>query len=357
MHHVIAIDDTPTNLVVYRQMLKKDDDINYLGFEQPEAALEWLSAPESENPADLILLDYMMPRMNGLEFMASFGALGHRKDVPIVMVTADTERSVRLVALESGARDFLTKPVDKVELLARVNNLLILRNQTRQLSNRALLLASEVRKATQEIHSREREIVHRLSLAAEYRDLETGHHIKRMAKFSQMIAQEIGLPEAECELILEAAPMHDIGKVAIPDEILLKPARLTEDEWGLMKRHAELGYSILSGSKSPLIRVAATIAHTHHEKWDGSGYPRGLKGDQIPIYGRVVAIADVYDALTSVRPYKRAWDTEAAVNLLRDQSGRHFDPRCVEAFLNILPKIVEIKELYGEKNDSQSSSG
>lgn len=228
MHHVIAIDDTPTNLVVYRQILKDNEAIHFSAFENPKEALEWLAASETENPADLILLDYMMPQLNGLEFMTAFSAFNHRKDVPIVMVTADTERSVRLRALESGARDFLTKPVDKAELITRVNNLLALRDQSRQLSNRALLLASEVRKATTEIRSREKEVVFRLSLAAEYRDPETGSHIKRMARYSELVAQEIGLPDSECALMLEAAPMHDIGKVGIPDDILLKPGKLTQ---------------------------------------------------------------------------------------------------------------------------------
>jgi len=349
MHYVIAVDDTQTNILIYRQILKENPDIHVISFEDPQEAITWLTAPATENPADLILLDYMMPDLNGLDFIALLHTHKHRRDVPIVMVTADTERAVRLQALQLGARDFLTKPVDKAELISRVNNLLVLRKQSQQLADRANWLTSEVKKATAEIRMREREAILRLSLAAEYRDPETGNHLKRMARYSELIARGLGLPESECELVLEAAPMHDIGKVGIPDRILLKPGKLTDDEYMQMQRHAEIGYQILAGSGSPLIRTAAIIAYTHHEKWNGSGYPRGMKETEIPLYGRIIAVADVFDALTSIRPYKKSWTIDEATALLRREADAHFDPNCVKALLEQLPEAVAIKQRYQDE--------
>jgi putative two-component system response regulator len=216
------------------------------------------------------------------------------------------------------------------------------------LANHALWLANEVKKATEEIRAREKEMVLRLSKAAEHRDPETGQHLLRMANYSRLVARELGLVEDEQNLIMEAAPMHDIGKVATPDAILLKQGRLTEEEFVIMKEHAAAGYNILRDSDSLLLRTAAILAWTHHEKFDGKGYPNGLKGDDIPLYGRIVAVADVFDALTSVRPYKKAWSLDDAVNFLKENSGAHFDPECVEAFLRAWDDVLVIHEKYQE---------
>lgn len=347
MPKVLIVDDNATNLTLFRHLLKKLDDIHSECFENPVEAIEWCK----RNEPDLVLLDYMMPMMNGLEFIQQFRAIDGYKDIPLIMVTADTESNVRQRALEMGAHDFLNKPIDKMELLARVKNLLMLRETQLALTDRAAWLAIEIKKATADLRAREKEMVIRLSRAAEHRDPETGQHLLRMANYSRLIARELGLSEAEQELILEAAPMHDIGKVATPDAILLKQGKLTEDEFSIMKQHAAIGYSILSGSDSLLIRTAATMALSHHEKFDGSGYPRNLKGEEIPLFGRIVAVADVFDALTSSRPYKKAWKLEDAAQFLKDQSERHFDPKCVCAFLNVWEEVLTIHTQYQDQDE------
>jgi two-component system, response regulator RpfG len=345
-HRVLIVDDNVTNLTLFRHLLKKIDAVESVSFEDPIKAIEWCQS----NKPDLVLVDYMMPEMDGLEFITLFRAIEGYKDIPLVMVTADTESEVRHSALELGAHDFLNKPIDKAEFLARVRNLLALRQSQLALANHAEWLTMEVKKATTELREREREMVLRLAKAAEHRDPETGQHLIRMANYSRLIARELGLSEEQQELILEAAPMHDIGKIATPDAILLKPGKLTDDEFVIMKQHAITGYQILSESTSLLIQTAAITALSHHEKFDGTGYPSGLKGEDIPIIGRIVAVADVFDALTSSRPYKKAWSLDAANDLLRKNAGTHFDPKCVEAFFKAWDDVLLIHSLYQEDN-------
>lgn len=348
MSRVLIIDDNQTNLTLFRHLLKRVEGISEsICFEDPVEALQW----SEQHEPDLVLLDYMMPTMDGLEFLTKFRAIEGYKDIPIIIVTADTENGVRQQALMLGAHDFLNKPIDKMELLARVKNLLTLRETQLALSDRAAWLAIEIAKATTDLKAREKEMVLRLSKAAEHRDPETGQHLLRMANYSKLIARELGLPEIEQELILEAAPMHDIGKVATPDAILLKQGKLTDDEFVIMKQHAQIGYSILSGSDSLLIRTAATLALSHHEKFDGSGYPNALKGEDIPLHGRIVAVADVFDALTSSRPYKKAWSLEAAANFLQEHANSHFDPKCVTAFFYAWEDVLEIHARYKDESE------
>jgi len=342
MPKLLVVDDNAVNLTLFRHLLLKLEDAEVECVADPVVAL----ARCAEHEPDLILLDYMMPVVDGLEFIRRLRLIPDRAEVPVVMVTADTESDVRLRALELGAQDFLTKPVNKVEITARVKNLLALRKSRQQLANRAEWLATEVAKATAEIAAREKEAILRLSRAAEYRDPETGSHLLRMSNYTRLIAEQLGLPPAEQELLLEASPMHDIGKVGTPDHILLKPGRLTPDEFNVMKQHASIGYEILRDSLSPLLQCAAVLALAHHEKFDGSGYPHGLAGAAIPLYGRIVAVADVFDALTSERPYKKAWTLEAAVDFLNSNSGSHFDPACVTAFLAVWPQVLEIHARY-----------
>lgn len=341
---VLIVDDNETNLTLFRHLLKKMDNVESIGFTDPIEAISWATTHEP----DLVLLDYLMPGMDGFEFIRQFRCIPDYKNIPVVMITADTENEIRHRALEIGAYDFLNKPIDKNELLARARNLLALRRTQRALANHAELLTAEIEKAIADITAREREVVLRLSKAAEHRDPETGQHLIRMSNYSRLIARELNLSEREQKLILEAAPMHDIGKVATPDAILLKRGRLTSAEFEIMKQHAETGYNILCNSESELIRVAAITALSHHEKYDGSGYPKGLKGDDIPIYGRIVAVADVFDALASARPYKRAWSLEAASQYLKDHSGSHFDPKCVNAFFDAWDDVLEIYDRYQE---------
>jgi putative two-component system response regulator len=244
----------------------------------------------------------------------------------------------------------LTKPVDKNEFTARLRNMGTLRRSQKLLGDRAALLAREVAAATITIVERERETIFRLCKAAEYRDPETGGHILRMAHCSRLIAEVLGLPAQEQQLLLEAAPMHDIGKVGIADQILLKPGRLDQEEFAIMKRHAEIGHKILQNSTSPILNAAAIVALTHHEKFDGSGYPKGLKGEEIPLHGRIVAVADVFDALTSARPYKAAWELDTARDFILANSGSHFDPKCVAAFSDAWTEVLAIRSRFVDES-------
>lgn len=345
VQQIVIVDDTEINLILFSALVKKLGNCEAHTFEDSTKGLEWAKS----NLPDLVIVDYMMPGLDGLEFIRQLRETPGRESMPILMITANDQKQIRYRALDVGANDFLTKPVDKVEFLARAKNMLSLNDAHRKMSDQAAWLADEVRKATREIVERERETVFRLSKAAEYRDPETGAHILRMAHFSQLIAREMGLPQADQDLLLEAAPMHDIGKVGIADKILLKPGKLDFEEFELMKHHAIFGYELLKGSSSRVLQAGAEIAKGHHEKFDGSGYPSGLRGEDIPLFSRIVAVADVFDALTSERPYKKAWELEAAVDFLNAGSGSHFDPRCVRAFLNAWEDVMAIRERFREE--------
>ena len=342
---VLIIDDTAINLILFGALVRKLDDCVAQAFSDSRLALDWAH----RNIPDLVIVDYMMPDLDGLEFISLLRKIPGRQSVPVLMITANDQKEVRYAALEQGANDFLTKPVDKIEFLARAKNMLSLNQARKQLSDHAAWLSGEVRKATKEIADRERETVFRLSKAAEYRDPETGAHILRMAHISRLIARELGLSVEDQLLLLEAAPMHDIGKVGIPDKILLKPGRLDPDEFEIMKQHAIFGFEMLQGSASSVLQAGAEIAKGHHEKFDGSGYPYGLKGDDIPIFSRIVAVADVFDALTSARPYKPAWEVDVAVEFIKRASGTHFDPRCVVAFFQAWEEVLEVRNRHQDE--------
>lgn len=339
---VLIIDDAKMNVTLLQHLVKKLPDCESIGFLDPLQALAWCR----ENEPDLVVVDYMMPVLDGIQFTRQFREIAGCEEIPVLMVTANHETKIRHEALDSGMTDFLNKPLDNAEFLARAKNMLMLRDSHKKLADHAAWLAAEVRKATAVILAREQETIFCLSRAAEYRDPETGEHIHRMAHYSKHIAKQMGLSAEQQALLLEAAPMHDIGKVGTPDLILLKPGKLAPEEFAIMKRHAAIGFEILNTGDSPLLKEAAQIAHTHHEKFDGSGYPDGLKGDAIPLFGRIVSVADVFDALTSERPYKQAWDIEAACQLLRDGAGTHFDPACVTAFLAGWDEVLEIKNRF-----------
>lgn len=335
---VLIIDDTDVNLRMLGTLVNRLAPAQAHSFTDPLLALEFARHTQ----VDLVVVDFMMPEMDGLEFIRQFRATPGAQSTPVLMVTANDERTVRYRALESGADDFLSKPVDPVEFLARAKNLLKLSDATRKLTNQTAWLAESVRVATQEVRARERETVVCLAKAAEHRDADTGMHILRMSHYSRLIARELKLSDQDQELLLDAAAMHDIGKVAIPDRILLKPGKLDPEELAVMREHAVLGYEMLKESSSPLLQAGAAIALGHHEKFDGSGYPQGQRGEEIPIFSRIVAVADVFDALSSARPYKRAWSMDEAADYLRAGRGGHFDPACVDAFLGAWPEVLEI---------------
>ncbi|MFD2233285.1 HD domain-containing phosphohydrolase [Phaeospirillum tilakii] len=348
---VHIIDDTVSNLMLFEQIVRRvAEEIEVTCYSDPQQALE---AAERALP-DLILVDYVMPGLNGHQYVERVRALPGSRDVPIIMITATTERSVRQTALELGVTDFLAKPVDPSEMQVRVTNLLALRRSHLRLRDQNRWLAEAVRQATRAVLAREEELVLRLAKAAEFRDPETGEHIQRMAHYSRLIATGLGLPEEECELIFKAAPMHDVGKLGTPDEILLKPGRLTDAELVVMRRHPLIGHAILDGSSSRLIQLGAEIALTHHERYDGTGYPAGLAGETIPLPGRIVAVADVFDALTSTRPYKPAWSLERAHAFVKDEIGRHFDPGCATALLAAWTEVLAIHHRFSDAREAAS---
>lgn len=341
---IAIVDDTPLNLTLIQALVRKltPPGTEIVCFTSPLAGLDWCANHEP----DLIIVDYMMPDLNGVEFIEAVRKQHPADVVPILMVTAAHEKEVRYESLGAGANDFLTKPIDRHEFDPRVRTMLTLRESQKRMRSWNDDLQQAVLRQTADIVARERETITRLARAAEYRDPETGAHILRMAHYSRLIAQRLGMDEALCDRLLSAAPMHDVGKVGTPDHILLKPGRLTDEEMVIMRRHASMGHDILKGSSSPMIQLAAEIALTHHEKFDGTGYPAGLAGDAIPLMGRIVAVADVFDALTSARPYKPAWEVERAVDFLKEQRGAHFDPACVDAFLVEWHEVLEIRQRF-----------
>lgn len=344
---VLILDDQSTGRVILEKIIiQVADNIVVSSFSDPLTALKWLET----NDVDLIITDYRMPEMNGLEFILNVRKLDRCKNIPIMMITVVSEKQVRYEALEAGATAFLTRPIDQIECRTSCRNLLQLHEQHLIIQDRANWLARQVKISTQQIVERERETIIRLAKAGEYRDEGTGNHVLRMAKYSRIIAEALGsFTEEECEDLEYAAPMHDIGKIGIPDRVLLKPGKLEPDEWEIMQRHSTIGHSILANSKSKYMQIGAIIAMNHHERYDGKGYPNGLKATEIPLIARIVAVADVFDALVTARPYKLAWSTEEALDYIKQQSGSHMDPQCVDAFFSRIDDIKKIKHEYADE--------
>jgi putative two-component system response regulator len=351
---ILVVDDEDHNLHLMETLLLP------LGYKvvlarDGEEALEKVQL----NPPDLILLDVMMPGLNGFEVAKSLKEGEDTKAIPIVMVTFLKEVEDRVRALEAGADDLLTEPVDKTELRARVQSLLKVKAYNDHMREHQKELEEEVTKKTEQLRvafERIREAslagIYRLSRAAEFKDEDTGAHIMRMSNYSATIGRKLGLSEKVVESILYAAPMHDVGKIGIPDHILLKKGKLNPGEWEIMKQHTIMGREILKGSDSGFIKLAEVIALTHHEKWDGTGYPKGLKGVKIPLEGRIAAIADVFDALTCKRPYKEAFSLEKAFTIIKAERGKHFDPAVVDAFFAVQDEIVSIKDKFRDEEES-----
>ncbi|MBF0528168.1 MAG: two-component system response regulator [Deltaproteobacteria bacterium] len=352
---ILVVDDEEVNLRLIDALLRPQG-YKVITARDGEQALSKVK----ETPPDVILLDIMMPKMNGFEVAERLRQDSETRLIPIVMVTALQDVEDRVRALEAGAEDFLSKPVARTELRARIRSLLKVKAYNDHMRNYQLVLEAEVSKRTAEIQRvmaksvrASLETIHRLSRAAEYKDEDTGAHILRMSNYSALIARKIGLNETTVQRILYAAPMHDVGKIGIPDHILLKPGPLSPDEWVIMKQHSIIGANILEESEEGYITLGEVIARTHHEKWNGTGYPRGLAGKKIPLVGRIVAVADVFDALMSKRPYKEPFPLEKSLSIMKDGRGSHFDPMVVDAFFEALDQILAIREQYQDEHQSR----
>ena len=337
--NIIVVDDTILNVVLLEEICKEEGH-NVDSFTNPLEALESIKQKEY----DLAFIDYMMPELNGIELIKQIKQI--QPNVISVMITAADSQEVKLKALEAGASEFLSKPIDISEMMIRLKNMNKLIQAEKVLRDYNKKLQNEINLAIQKIQKGEYETLDVLSKVAEYRDEDTHNHTKRVAEYSKLIAKQAGLDEEMQDLIYHASPLHDVGKVAVADAILLKPGKLTDEEFAVMKTHSQIGYEMLNEFENKYLKAGAIIALSHHEKFNGNGYPNGLKGDEIDIMGQIVAIADVFDALTSKRPYKEAWPLEKAFNLLKEEAGKHFNPFLVEVFLNQKSAIIEVKEKY-----------
>ncbi len=293
------------------------------------------------NP-DLIVLDILMPQLDGFQIMEQLHTFRQRHYLPILAVSAEQSTDFRLKALRAGATDFLHKPFEHDEIIFRINNMLEMRFLHMALENQNHILEDRVNERTKELKNSQIEIIRRLAQAAEFRDNDTGAHIIRMSHYCAALGRAMGLSPADVELILTASPLHDIGKIGIPDSILLKPGKLSPEEFEIMKTHTTIGAQLLASANSPVMKMAQVIALTHHEHWDGSGYPRGLKGDQIPLIGQICSVCDVFDALISERPYKQPWTPQQAAQEIISQKNKQFKPELIDQFELILPEFIKI---------------
>lgn len=319
---------------------------------------------------DLVLLDIQMPAMDGFEVVRRIRQDPATADLPVVMQTAFSERESRLRAVEAGANDFVGKPIDKTELRLRMESLLKMKEARDQLKRHEAELETIVQKRTATLratldemvdaqrntYDAQLETIRRLALVAEFKDKITATHLDRMSRYSALLAEGLHMPPGEVDLILHASPLHDVGKVGIPDAVLQKPGKLDAEEWKIMKQHTVIGHKILSGSRSPLLQTGAVIAISHHEKWDGNGYPNGLAGEDIPLYGRIIAVADAFDAMTTKRQYKEAFPNEVAYDILRKDAGKHFDPHVIEVFFGLLDRCVEIQARFSKPDGEEETA-
>jgi len=357
-YKIMVVDDTPVNLKVIRAYLARE---GYKQIEILEDSREALATLLRENP-DLLILDLMMPHVSGLDILETIRAIPEFRHLPVIVITAAEEREMKTKSLELGATDFLSKPLDAEDLILRVRNTLELKSYQDSLEEKVLERTAELRKSREDV-------IHCLARAAEYRDNETGHHVIRVGRYVGLMADQLGVDAQTSHMMELASTLHDMGKIGIPDSILRKPGPLTDEERNHMKKHCEFGAEIctpdrekaqesvaahvvigammFSGSAaSPLLQMASRIALTHHERWDGAGYPRGLKGEEIPIEGRITAVADVFDALSSKRPYKAAFPLDKCFGIIEEEAGKHFDPRVVKAFLARKRDVIAVHDAY-----------
>ncbi|MDH4228303.1 MAG: response regulator [Nitrospirota bacterium] len=345
---ILIVDDQQSNVDVLQKMLRNYGFRNLFATTDPRQVADMYR----QHRYDLVLLDIRMPHLGGFEVLGQLTEIERSSQaesyLPVLMLTAQDDMPTRLRALDEGAQDFITKPYVHAEVLHRVCNMLEVRLLHNAVRDQNRNLEEQVRRRTHELHETRLEIIRRLGKAVDYRDNETGNHVVRMSQYCARLSTEIGWSAEQRELLLNASPMHDIGKIGIPDRILLKPAKLDAEEWEIMKTHTTIGARILEGHSSDLLQMAHEIALTHHEKWDATGYPTGIGGEDIPVSGRIVAVCDMFDALTSVRPYKRAWPVEEAEAELHRCAGNHLDPGMVAAFQSALPDILALRERYSD---------
>lgn len=366
---IMIVDDEPLNIMTFRQHLKME---GYENFVSVTEAAETLATIKQELP-DVLLLDIRMPRISGLDILRVMGLDPVLQHIPVLILTAATDPKIRKTALDLGASDFLSKPVDPNELLPRVRNALILKKHFDMVSNEAARLEQQVERRTRQLEATRQQLILSLARAAEHRDNDTGNHVIRVGRYAAIIAEALGYPRRKLSMLEQAAQLHDVGKIGIPDSILFKPGKLDWDQYELMKRHCAIGKqiiepisekdwevlkthtrrgeSLLHVRSSPLLMLAARIAQTHHEKFDGSGYPLGLAGNDIPLEGRIVAVADVFDALSSARPYKKAFSRQKCFEILEEGRGKHFDPQILDAFFEQAERIIETQLLLMDEEE------
>lgn len=360
---IVIIDDAKANVILLKRLLEAQEYTSVKGFTDPKEGLEWVL---QESP-DLLLLDLNMPGLDGFSIMKQVRKILVNVFLPILVLSADTAVQSRHRALAEGAEDFLNKPFDAREVLQRIRNLLLTRSlvKEQQTYNETLKQAvkertrqleesnTKLRKMNKELETLRQETLLRLAQVAEYRDDDTQLHTHRVGLLAYHLATRLKLPAKFCHFIAQAARLHDLGKVGIPDRILLKPGRLTEAEMVIMRQHTRIGANLLAGSSSSVLRMAAVIALTHHERWDGFGYPQGLKKDAIPLEGRIVALADVFDALTNDRPFKKAWSYQEAIQLIISERGKAFDPTLVDVFIELIPdQVANLSPAVSPSNES-----
>jgi len=366
---IMIVDDEPLNIMTFRQHLKGEGYRNFVTTENPREALVMIR----EEQPDVLLLDIHMPHISGLDIVRVMALDPVMQHIPVLILTASTDPAVRRKALDLGASDFLAKPIDPNELLPRVRNAIILKQHYDMAANEAARLEQQVERRTRQLEATRQQLILSLARAAEHRDNDTGNHVIRVGRYAALIASALDYPTSKLAMLEQAAQLHDVGKIGIPDSILFKPGKLDHDQYDLMKRHCAIGKqiiepisekdweilkthtrrgeSLLHVRSSPLLMLAARIAQTHHEKWDGSGYPLGLSGEDIPLEGRIVAVADVFDALSSARPYKKPFSREKCFAILEEGRGKHFDPRVLDAFFKMSERIIETQLLLMDEEE------
>ncbi|MBF0419112.1 MAG: response regulator [Magnetococcales bacterium] len=344
---ILIVDDVPENLFVLQKILAP-----YYRVQVATNGRTAIKIALSVGQPDLILLDVMMPELDGYEVCHILKQQELTRNIPILFVTAKSEAADETRGFELGAADYLVKPISPPVVLARVKTHLAMHDQRKLLADQVALRTAQLQIRNLELEETHKEVIRQLGRASEYRDNETGLHVVRMSRYVHLLALKSGLSEPEANQLMQAAPMHDLGKIGIPDHILLKQAKLTVEEFDIIKKHPQIGYEIIGQQTSELLNLGRIIALTHHEKWNGAGYPNGLRGDVIPLSGRLTAIGDVFDALTSKRPYKKAWTCDDALGLIAKEAGEHFDPNLSQLFQSLRAELIDIMERYQDTNDT-----